>query len=94
MVFCDRTRHEHIQSIVAAGRIPGGVGGGRKRRDTYFATKDHWSSKSTVVGLRWSASVLVVDDAKKCIEEDVNFGPIPRALSVLSRTSRRFVSSA
>lgn len=71
MVLYHGARHGHIESIVAAGLIPGGIGGGRKRRDTYITTQDPWSLKNPIAQLRGGARVVVVVDASKRINADV-----------------------
>lgn len=51
MVPNHRGRHENIQRKVVAGLIPGGILGGRKRRDACFIAEDLWSSKYPIAGL-------------------------------------------
>lgn len=60
-------RHEHIESIVVAGLLPGSIGGGRNRRVTYSTMQDPWRSRNPISGLRGGVGVVVVVDAEQCI---------------------------
>lgn len=72
MVPYHGARHENIQSIIVVGLIPGAIGVGRKRRDTYITMEDPEGSRNPMSGLRGGVDTVLVVAAKECIKAAVN----------------------
>lgn len=94
LVLYQGTRHENIELCVTTGLIPGGIGGGTKKRDMYFTSEDPWRKRGPVAGLCGRVSAVVVVDAAKRIDAGVQFWATSPGRSPRARQPRSNACSA